>query len=89
MGTFGASLRISDLFANLLGFQTLSQFGVQDPLSDAGTVDYAGPSPVAGCEAYLNALPPHAASSVAFVKENLAVVPDKWDHGGVGECRLH
>lgn len=80
------SLRLSELITNLLGAQSVAQFGVQSPGSDVGSVDFPGEPPVAGCGAYLNALPSNVPQSVAFVRENLAVVPEDWTNGGISQC---
>jgi len=62
---------------NLLGIQSIAHFGAQSNQIQQDIID-------ADCSALIT--PPlkgFEMSSVVFVKDNLAVIPDQWNAGGV------
>ncbi|KAK5075577.1 hypothetical protein LTR64_001784 [Lithohypha guttulata] len=72
-------LRFQDIFTNILGFQSVAQFGAkqvhtQDDVHDINT----------DCSAFIEILPSELhGGSIAKVKNNLAVIPEDWTSGSV------
>lgn len=90
-------LPFTDLFTNLLGVQSLAQFGVKQ--AEEGHIPATDDLNL-NCDAFVRNLPATfsaGAASVVYVQDNLAVVPEHWRGEGVGkfltlfdrsQCRL-
>lgn len=77
-------LPFSDLFTNILGIQSLTQFGAK-PAEPEHIVNHDDLT----CDAFTQTLPSTfsaGGASVVYIKENLAVVPEHWVGKGVGKC---
>lgn len=73
-------LRIQDWFTNLLGVQSVTQFGAKQ----YNTQDGLAPSDT-DCSPYFDAPSTVGAPSILNVKQNLAVIPEDWTGGSVGK----
>lgn len=72
-------LRLTDWMTNLLGVQSVAQFGAQPQTGGQDILD-------ADCSALFTTSPNAVGSSaVASVKNHLAVIPNDWTAGGVSE----
>ena len=75
---------------NYFGIQSLADFGGRfaNPVADVAAVHHVKQSPaeLAGCEAYFHLITPeYGPSTTVLVKDNLAVIPDRWESGGVSQ----
>ena len=79
-------LRLTDWLVDLLGVQSLSRFGgQQSPLQEI--VDHLDLSDV-DCNSFVRSTPRgYEAVSIVHVKDNLAVIPEDWQSGGIS--KLH
>lgn len=77
-------LRFQDWFANILGVQSVAQFGAKQPQTQDEVHD-----PNVDCNAFINSLPSsYAGQSIAHIKDNLAVIPDDWNGGNISTNSL-
>lgn len=77
------ALRVPDWVTNLLGAQSVAQFGAKQ----YNTADGLAPSDI-DCSSYFET-PSTIVGAPSFlhIKQNLAVVPDDWTGSGVGKKR--